>query len=146
MPKDFRESVTLELLMERVVPPFRPPGASLAKTILFTTVFVAFIGLVVVLAAPSGSAVGVILAIIIGLVAIGVAVTVHRWLAAKDAVYRALHGQTKDRAWRMLSGKGSLKWGDTRERLEADAAKLVKMQKPMPSGTTWVFIWWESEG
>lgn len=146
MTWDFRESVTLELLMERVVPPFRPPGVPLAKTILFTTVFVAFIGSVLLMAAPTGSAVGVILAVVVAMVAIGVAIAVHRWYAAKDAVYRELYAQTKDRAWRMLSGKGSAKWGDSRARLESDAAKLVKMAKLVPGEATWVFIWWESEG
>lgn len=127
------------------MPPFRPPEAQLGATILLASIVVVCFALLGVVMVQIGNVVGVLCAVVLAAGTVGLAMAIYRWRAAKEAVYRELFDQTKDRAWRMLNGKGSLKWGDSRHRLEADVQELRRLQKPDPIGFTWVFIWVDTE-
>lgn len=146
MPKDFRDRVTMDLLMERVVPPFRPPEIRAFNIVTAIVLFMGMFGLLGYACFQLESPVAGVLLIATALGVLVVGVAVHSFRTKRRAMYILLHGQAKDRAWRMLNGKASAKWGDSEQRLRQEAGLLLEWQQPLPTGSSvWVFVWWESE-
>lgn len=135
----FREQVTVDLLIDRVVPPFHPPRKDQAVALLVVAVLL--VPMLLFIAWAVGDWAWLFCPALAGGFIYGSVIALNR-AKRRQEEYISLHAEARAVAHRLLSGREDDR--GARMRMQSYADDLLKLQDKSRAGTTWVFVWWES--